>query len=182
MCSIPWLLFIYKVPTEPSRARVGLWRRLKAMGAVYLQSGVCLLPDTLDHARRLKMLERAVAETGGEAVILRADALDRSQREKVAARFQAEREEHYREFISRCDDFEAEIDRETKARHFSYAEIEENEADLKKLKHWLAAIRKLDFYGAPLAKEAERRIQRCEALLDAYARRVFEEQDGAIEP
>jgi len=180
--SVSWLIFLYKVPPEPARARVALWRRLKSMGAVYLQSGVCLLPDTPDHARRLKLLERQVAEMSGEAVILKAAAQDRGQREKVLAHFQSDREEHYREFISRCDDFEAEIARETNARHFSYAEIEENEADLKKLKHWLAVIRKLDFYGAPLAKEAEKRLQRCESLLDAYARRVFEEQDGNPQP
>lgn len=182
MNSVSWLMFNYKVPPEPARARVGLWRRLKAMGAVYLQSGVCLLPDILDHARRLKMLERQVAEMGGEAVILKTAALDRGQQEKVLARFQADRDEQYREFISRCKDFEAEIDRETRARHFSYAEIEENEADLKKLERWLAGIRKLDFYGAPLAAEAEKRLQRCEALLDAYAQRVFEIDSGGGEP
>ena len=42
--------------------RVALWRRLKGLGAVYLQNGVCLLPKTDDHVRRLKMLENDVAE------------------------------------------------------------------------------------------------------------------------
>ncbi len=181
MSGFSWLMFTYKVPAEPARMRVGLWRRLKSMGAVYLQSGVCLLPDIHDHARKLKLLERQVAEMGGEAVILKTAALDRVQQEKVLARFQAEREEQYREFISRCEDFEVEIDRETKARHFSYAEIEENEADLKKLKRWLAGIRKLDFYGTRLSAEAEKRLQGCEALLDAYAQRVFEIDAGESE-
>ncbi len=182
MSGLSWLMFTYKVPAEPARMRVGLWRRLKSMGAVYLQSGVCLLPDIHDHARKLKLLERQVAEMGGEAVILKTAALDRAQQEKVLTRFQAEREEQYREFISRCEDFETEIDRETKARHFSYAEIEENEADLKKLKRWLAGIRKLDFYGTRLSAEAEKRLLRCEALLDAYAQRVFEIDAGESEP
>ena len=64
-----WLLLNYKVPTEPAAKRVALWRRLKGMGAVYLQNGVCLLPKTDDHARRLKMLENDIREMSGEAVI-----------------------------------------------------------------------------------------------------------------
>ncbi|RPJ75026.1 MAG: chromate resistance protein ChrB [Desulfobacteraceae bacterium] len=173
-----WLLFTYKVPPEPVRKRVALWRRLKSMGAVYLQNGVCLLPKIGDHARRLKMLQNDVAGMGGESVILETTALDRPQQEKVLARFKADRDEEYREFISKCADFEAEIAQETKARHFSYAEIEENEADLKKLQTWLAKIRKLDFYGASLAGEAQKRLRDCETLLETYAQRVFEVHDG----
>jgi len=154
-----WLLFTYKVPPEPARKRVALWRRLKGMGAVYLQNGVCLLPKIDDHARRLKMLQNDVAEMGGESVILETVALDRPQQEKVVARFKADRDEEYREFITKCADFEAEIAKETKARHFSYAEIEEND------------------YGATLAAEAQKRLQDCEALLETYAQRVFEVHD-----
>jgi hypothetical protein len=173
-----WLLFTYKVPPEPARKRVALWRRLKSMGAVYLQNGVCMLPKINDHARRLKMLQNDVTEMGGDSVILETAALDRSQKEKVISRFMADRNEEYREFLSRCDDFEAEIAKETTARHFAYAEIEENDVDLKKLQSWLAKIRKLDFYGATLAAEAEQRLRNCEALLETYAQRVFEVHDG----
>src|SRR5271165_1974919 len=78
-----WLLLTYKVPAEPAAKRVALWRRLKGLGAVYLQNGVCLLPKTDDHVRRVKMLENDVAEMGGDVVILQAVALDRAQEEKV---------------------------------------------------------------------------------------------------
>ena len=54
------------------------------------------------------------------------------------------------------------------------AELQENDVDLKKLEDWLEKIRKLDFYGAPLAAEAQARLRDCEARLDAYAQRVFE--------
>src|SRR6201993_4458516 len=103
-----WLLLSYKVPAEPAAKRVALWRRLKGMGAIYLQSGVCLLPKTDDHARRLKMLENDIAEMGGEAVIPETIAPDPSQQDKVVARFTADRDDAYREFIDKCDDFEAE--------------------------------------------------------------------------
>ena len=177
MVTRPWLLLTYKVPPEPAAKRVALWRRLKGMGAVYLQNGVCLLPKTDDHARRLKMLENDVAEIGGETVILETLALDRAQEEKVVARFQADRDEAYRELIDKCDDFEAEIAKETATRHFTYAELEENDVDLKKLQVWFEKIKKLDFYNAELATEAAERLKGCERLLDAYAQRVFEAHD-----
>src|SRR6266403_2691543 len=109
MASPSWLLLTSEVPPEPAAKRIALWRRLKGLGAIYLQNGVCLLPKTDDHVRRLKMLENDVAEMDGEAVILETIALDRAQEEKVVARFKSDRDEQYRGFIGRCADFEAEI-------------------------------------------------------------------------
>lgn len=172
-----WLLLTYKVPAEPANKRVALWRRLKGMGAVYLQNGVCLLPKTDDHTRRLKMIENEIAEMAGESVLLETVALDQAQENKVVGRFKADRNEEYVEFLAKCQDFEAEIAKETAASHFTYAELEENDVDLKKLQSWLEKINKLDFYGAPLASEAQQRLHACEALLDAYAQRVFEAHD-----
>jgi hypothetical protein len=174
---LSWILLTYKVPSEPAAKRIALWRRLKGLGAVYLQNGVCLLPKTDDHVRRLKMLENDVAEMNGEAVLLETIALDRGQEEKVIARFKTDRNEEYRELLAKCADFEAEIAKETAAQHFTYAELEENDVDLKKLQGWLDKIRKLDFYGAALAVEAAERLKSCEGLLDAYARRVFDAHD-----
>lgn len=169
-----WLLLTYKVPPEPAAKRIAIWRKLKAMGAVYLQSGVCILPKGDDAQRRLKVLENEIGAAGGEALLLETTGLDHGQEEKVVARFTAERDEAYREFIDKCADFEGEIAKETAAEHFTYAELEENDEDLEKLKGWLAKIRKLDFYGAPLAAEADARLARCAGLLDGYARKVFD--------
>lgn len=177
MVSSAWLLLTYKIPPEPASKRVALWRRLKGMGAVYLQNGVCLLPKTDDHTRRLKMLENDISEAKGESVILETVALDKAQESKVIARFKVDRDEAYEEFIDKCDDFEREVAKEVEASHFTYAELEENDVDLKKLRGWLARIRKLDFYGAARAAEAEQRLKGCEAVLDDYARRVFDAHD-----
>lgn len=172
-----WLLLTYKVPPEPATKRVALWRRLKGMGAIYLQNGVCLLPKTDDHVRRLKMLENDVSKMGGESVILETVALDRAQEDKVVARFKADRDDQYREFLGRCADFEIEIAKEITINKFTYAELEEEDTDLKKLQGWLEKIKKLDFYGATLADEATERLRACEALLDSYAQRVFDAHD-----
>jgi len=177
MVVLTWLLLTYKVPPEPATKRIAMWRRLKGMGAIYLQNGVCLLPKTDDHVRRIKMLENEVSGMGGESVILETVALDRAQEDKVVARFKADRDEQYREFLGRCADFEKEIAKEIAINKFTYAELEEEDTDLKKLQGWLEKIKKLDFYGATLAEEAAERLRTCEALLDSYAQRVFDAHD-----
>lgn len=177
MKNISWLLLTYKVPPEPAAKRVSLWRKLKGLGAVYLQNGVCLLPKTDDHVRRLKMLENDISEAEGESVILETVGLDPNQEAKVLGRFKAERDEAYEEFIDKCDDFEAEVAKEVTANHFTYAELEENDVDLKKLQGWLEKIQKLDFYGANRASEAQERLKGCVAVLDDYARKVFDAHD-----
>lgn len=174
MRDITWLLLTYKVPAEPSARRIAIWRKLKGMGAVYLQNGVCVLPKTDDHVRRLKLVENDIDAAAGECVILETVALDKGQEGKVVSRFKAERDEAYAEFIDKCDDFEREVAKEITAGHFSYAELEENDVDLKKLQGWIEKIAKLDFYGAVRAKEARARLKGCEAALDDYARRVFD--------
>lgn len=172
-----WLLLTYKVPPEPAKKRIALWRKLKGMGAVYLQNGVCLLHKTDDHTRRLKIIENEINEMAGDSVLLETVALDRAQEDKVIARFKADRDEEYKELLGKCADFEAEIAHETEVQHFTYPELEENDVDLKKLLSWLEKIAKLDFYGATLAAEAAERLKGCEALLDAYAQRVFDAHD-----
>ena len=95
----------------------------------------------------------------------------------ITARRTPNRDEQYREFLGRCADFEVEIAKEIAIKKFTYAELEEEDTDLKKLQGWLEKIRKLDFYSATLANEAAERLRGCETLLDAYAQQVFDEQD-----
>jgi hypothetical protein len=172
-----WLLLAYKVPPEPAKKRVALWRKIKSLGAVYLQAGVCLLPKTDDHVRRLKIIENEIAGMGGDAILLETTGLDHGQEEKLLARFNADRNEAYQEFLERCAGFEAEIARESAAGKFTFAELEENDEDVKKLATWFEKIRKLDFHGASLSEQASQRLSRCEALLDTFAQQVFDAQD-----
>jgi hypothetical protein len=169
-----WLMLTYKVPPEPAAKRIALWRKLKGLGAVYLQNGVCLVPKTAEHGRRLKVLANDVLEMGGEGFALETAGLDKSQEERVVARFKADRDEQYKEFIGRCADYETEIAKERRTNKFTYAELDEEETDLKKLQNWLEKIRRLDFYGAPMARQADDRLKKCEELLESYAKKVFE--------
>jgi len=134
---VRWLLLAYKVPPEPTRTRVGIWRSIKGLGAVYLQASVCVLPKSLEHERQLKLLQNKIVEAGGFAAVLETAAMDAQQEAAVIQRFRADREAEYQEFLGKCNDYLGELRHETQTRHFTLAELQENDEDLKKLKGWL---------------------------------------------
>ena len=95
-------------------------------------------------------------------------------RADVQSAYNRARDEEYAEILERCRAFEAEIERETAARHLSYAELEENDEDLVKLKSWLAKVQARDVLGAGEAAQAVQAVARCEAALEGFAGAVYE--------
>lgn len=173
-----WLLLTYKVPAEPSKVRVAIWRRIRSLGAVYIQNSICVLPMTSEHQRQLRMVQSDIQRAGGEAVMFEALALDPKQEERVVSYFKHDRDQGYAESLDKCEDYKREVKKEVTANHYTFAELKENDEDLKKLKNWLERIKTLDFYGAPARVDAERELVECEELLESYANEVFErEQD-----
>jgi len=59
------------------------------------------------------------------------------------------------------------------ADHFTYAELEENEVDLVKLRNWFARVRQRDVFGASGRPDAEEALETCQQSLDDYAGRVY---------
>ena len=64
-----WLLFLYKVPHEPSTRRVYVWRKLKRLGAVMLQDAAWALPMIPYNLEQLKKLAGEVTELGGDSLL-----------------------------------------------------------------------------------------------------------------
>ena len=129
-----WLLLVYKVPPEPTRYRASVWRKLKAAGAVYLQHAVAALPADAANERVLRGLVGDIHAMHGTAYLVRSTPVGDDT--GLIDAFNAAREAEYREVLTRCLDFHAELARERQAGKFTYAELEENEADLHKLEAW----------------------------------------------
>jgi len=173
-----WLLLVYRVPSEPTRLRAAVWRRLKSLGAVYLQNSAAVLPAGRGAERALRRLRREILEMEGTAVLLSCTAVVGGQ--DVKALFQAARDSEYEEVLDKCQDFHAGLDKEYRAGHFTYGELEENEVELVKLRNWLAKVQARDNFGAPARTRANQALGTCEQALEAYAARVYvEEVDGA---
>ena len=90
--------------------------------------------------------------------------------------FQAARNDEYEEIVNRCEDFLAQVKKEYAANHFTYAELEENEVDLVKLRNWFAKVRERDAFDANSRPAAEKALEECEQSLEAYAARVYTEE------
>ena len=170
----PWLLLVYRIPSEPTRLRAGVWRKLKGLGAVYIQSAAAALPASPASERALRALRAEIAELGGTAYLFDATALAGGH--ELRELFNAARDDEYEEIIDRCDDFQQQIRKEYDAHHFTYAELEENEVDLVKLRGWLDRIRERDVMGASNLAATVEAVDRCEATLEEYAARVYAEE------
>ncbi|HEX7996463.1 MAG TPA: Chromate resistance protein ChrB [Streptosporangiaceae bacterium] len=169
-----WLLLVYRVPSEPTRLRAAVWRRLKSLGAIYLQNSAAALPASVGGERALRKLRREILDMSGTAVLLSCSVLAGEQ--GVLDAFQAARDDEYAEIIDKCEDFLAEVHKEYVAEHFSYAELEENEVDLVKLRTWIARVTERDVFGASGREAAEQGLAACEQALEEYAARVYAEE------
>ena len=164
-----WLILIYKIPPQPSRLRAGIWRKLKAAGAIYLQNGVAALPAGPTSERALRRIGQQVRGMGGTAQLFHGRLL--GDEEALRGQFNAARDLH------------AELDTKRAAGRYTFAELEENEAGLAKLAAWLEKIRARDQFGAPLCAETERAIAACREDLGDFAASVYAAVDhGSAAP
>lgn len=169
-----WLLAVVQVPSEPSRHRVAVWRELRRVGAVTIAQGTWALPATDDYRAALDRAATLAAEGGGQVA-----AFDVEPRDDVASRliidsFTAARVDEWREFTADCRKFTEEIDREIAKGKFTFAELEEEEQSLDRLRRWYRDLKKRDILALPDARSAADRLRDAAGILDGYAERVYE--------
>jgi len=167
-----WLLLIYTVPSEPSRKRATVWREVKKMGAVYLHDGVCILPERPDTTRSFHFLAARIVEFEGQATVVKGATLEQARAEAVVAQCRAARAAEYTEIARDTDGFLEHVRRETEHREFTFAELEELEEDLVKLKHWSEQVRARDYFGAPEADRLQSVLMRCDEALALFLERA----------
>ena len=153
--STGWLVLIYRVPPEPTRLRSTVWRRIKSLGAIYLQNSAAALPASAATERALRKLRREILDMSGTAILLSCEVL--AGESDVRSAFQAARNDEYEEIVDRCEDFLHQVKKEYTDNHFTYAELEENEVNLVKLRNWFAKVRERDAFDAAGGRRRRRR-------------------------
>lgn len=167
-----WLLLVYRIPSEPTRLRSGVWRRLKALGAIYVQNSVAALPADSAAERALRTLRAEIAGMdGGSAQLLTADPIAGGS--DLVTAYNAARDDEYGEIVDRCQGFLREIEDETAKQHFTYGELEENDEDLAKLRGWYDKVRARDRLDAVGRTAAEEALARCDDVLAVFADAVY---------
>jgi uncharacterized protein Usg len=175
---LSWLIFAYQVPASPSTHRAYVWRKLKAIGALYLQNSFCILPDLPQLQEFLKQLRDEIENRGGSSTILHVSILKEEECATLIERFQQQMEDEYGEFIEQCEVFHKELAMERDRKHFTFGELEENDANIAKLRIWLPKLRARDFFHVPKATHAVEELEACEEDFRTFEAEVEAESKG----
>jgi DNA-binding transcriptional regulator PaaX len=157
-----WLILIYHLPREPSRHRVAVWRKLKALGALYLQDGAAALPDDAVTREQLEWLQLRVREAGGEATLWEALPNTVAENRALVEEFRALREAAYRDLV----DAAGKLRQKVTIGADGTVLLEE----LAKIERDFRTERRRDYFRSPLRKVADAAIRE--------ARRVVKEGTG----
>lgn len=177
-----WLLISVSSAGAPPSLRVLVWRRLRGLGAVYLQQSVCLLPDRPQIRSDVAQLLDRVRGEGGSGRLLQVLLTDRTERLQLIADFQQASDAEYEDLLGRVPTFLAELDTERARGRASLVEVEENEADLQRYRGWLAKIQARDYFQAPLGQTAQQALERCASELARFEQDAFEAETAASDP
>jgi hypothetical protein len=137
-------LLVYRLPREPSRHRVAVWRKLRDLGALYLQDGVAALPEDAVTREQLEWLQLRVREAGGEATLWEARPGTMAEEAELVEAFRSSREEAYKAIIARAQ-------RLRRKAQMGGGALSER---LGKLEREFRAERRRDYFRSPLRLEA----------------------------
>jgi len=173
-----WRLLIYTIPSEPSRKRAFIWRELKKVGAVYLRDGVCALPEGEGTATAMGKIAAKIEEFGGEPTVIAGAELNASRAQTIIEASRRDREQEYDQVLREGEGLLKHVRRETEHREFTFAELEELEADLKKLRGWFQQIQGRDYFDAPQADQVAALLERCDDALSSFMEAASDREAG----
>jgi len=169
---LSWRVIIYRLPAEPSRHRVAIWRELRRLGAVPLQQGTWAVPEGEGFDSGFAQVIEAIKTAGAQPVVLAVTGQDADDA-NLEALFTEQREAEWAEFLSDCAKYETELAGEVIKGKLTLAELDEEEQSLERLRRWYRAIRGKDLFGASSAPLAEQRLKECAEALDRFAEQVY---------
>jgi DNA-binding transcriptional regulator PaaX len=74
-----WLLVSVSTASAAATLRVTVWRKLKSLGALYLQQSVSVLPAREPIVREVRRLADRARHQGGQARVLRIEFTERAR-------------------------------------------------------------------------------------------------------
>jgi hypothetical protein len=123
---------------------VAVWRKLRDLGALYLQDGVAALPEDAVTREQLEWLQLRVREAGGEATLWEARPRTMAEEAELVEAFRSSREEAYKAIIARAQ-------RLRRKAQMGGGALSER---LGKLEREFRAERRRDYFRSPLRLEA----------------------------
>ena len=176
-----WLMVIYRLPTTPSTSRVTVWKRIKELGAYLLQQSVYILPNLPEIKESVDNLKDQIQRLGGESKVIEIASLGEEQEKEAIAGFNNNREEEYTEVVKACTELLREIEEESKTEDFHFADLEENEKHIQRVKELLEAVTKRDYFGSSSQTKAMALMKECQEKFEAYTQEVYSREGIAGE-
>ena len=167
-----WRLAIYRLPSEPARHRVAVWRELRKVGAVSLQQATWAVPSGAEFDDALTRAAELADRAGGQALVLPV-AEDDAATTTLERLYTEAREAEWVEFLTECGKCLAELEKEIRNQKFTLAELDEEEQSFDRLRRWYRELRARDLFGAASATSGEQQLKASTEQLEDFAERVF---------
>jgi hypothetical protein len=155
-----WLLLIHQLPAKPAYARVKVWRRLQALGAVTVKGAVYALPANAETQEDFAWLAKEIVESGGEAMICEAALVEGLSDHEMQTLFDSARDVDYARIAAEAREIAARQSDEATDR-----ELSETAAQVGRLRKQLDAVVAIDFFGANGRLAAQGLVEGLEAAL-----------------
>lgn len=166
MAQATWILLSSRLPREPTRLRLSIWRRLKRIGAVLLHDSVWVLPADAKTREAFEWLAEEIEEQGGTALTWEALSLSPDQDRRIVQQFRAEADERYAGLAASAREIRrAALGRRKKVRP---PQIGQALRQLRGLERALRLERRRDYFRAPGRVAAAAAVQ--EAVQDLEGR------------
>jgi hypothetical protein len=155
-----WLMLIHQLPAKPAYARVKVWRRLQALGAVTVKGAVYALPANGETREDFAWLAKEIVESGGEAIVCEAALVNGLSDPELQALFDSARDEDYTRIATEARDVAARLRDEPGDDVLADAATQ-----AARLRKQLEAVVAIDFFGAEARATAEGLVAGLETAL-----------------
>lgn len=168
-----WIVVLYDVPSEPSKLKVRVWREFKKIGALYPQSSLCILPNSIENNKKINEISKIIL-TNGRFVKISANEMDDKEHEEILNMYREERDKQYDEIIEECQEFIDEINLNIKNNKFTQEEVEEMEEVLDGLYRWFDKVLALDWIETSCKiSQLQNYLKNCQISMDRFAELSF---------
>ncbi|GAB2628452.1 hypothetical protein Aab01nite_22100 [Paractinoplanes abujensis] len=128
-----WVMLVYRIPREPSRPRIAVWRQLERLGVARLGDGVVGLPADARTREQFDWIADEILAAGGACTVWLSQPASPAQEQQVAAGMRAARAAEYQAVV-------------TEAEAAISAEPGERARVVRRLRAELRRIRRRDFF------------------------------------
>src|SRR5215217_6571463 len=168
-----WLVLLARLPAEPARHRMALWRELRRSGAVPLGQATWAVPDLPAVRPLLDRLAAVVDAAAGTLLVLAANGYAVRDAARLDQLYAEARELEWSEFHADCGKYLAELEMEESIGKYTLAELEEEEQSLDRLRRWFRELRSRDLLGIPATTDSVTTLKLCEERFDTYAEHLY---------